>query len=238
MNENPDAVPQHEGGVDYRIETRLSRIEHWRIAIEIAALIVAAAWGLYVFVYQERIKPALAPALLEPNISVTHTLTASGQEFVALDCELKNIGATEVRLVGVAVSAYGTRFAKTIHTRTDTHAGYAGWRDEYHTLDTSPPELLRNAIDLFAASGHGNRNFTIAINGDAHQLPPITFGVLHGKFDILTVRMQVVYVKATDRRTFDLPWRKGPDGSLIIFSLGTSAPKDLERHQITRQFPM
>jgi hypothetical protein len=109
MNENPDAV--HEGGVDYRIETRLSRIEHWRIAIEIAALIVAAAWGLYVFVYQERIKPALAPALLEPNISVTHTLTASGQEFVAVDCELKNIGATEVSLVGVAVSAYGTRFA-------------------------------------------------------------------------------------------------------------------------------
>ncbi len=177
-------MTKHKNDVDYRIETRLSRVEHWRIGFEIAALIVAAAWGLYVFVYQERIKPAYAPAQLELNTFVSHTLTASGQEFVSIDANLKNIGTAEVRLVGISVSAYGLRFDKSVHPRTDTHAGYQGWRDELRTLDTTPPELLRSTADLFAASGHGDRNVTIAVGGDLHQIPPITFGVPHGKFDV------------------------------------------------------
>ncbi len=224
--------------VDYRIETRLSPVEHWRIGFEIAALVVAALWGLYVFVYQERIKPAYAPAQLELNTFVSHTLTVSGQEFVSIDADLKNIGSADVRLVGISVSAYGLRFDKSVHARTDTHPGYQGWRDELRTLDTTPPELLRSTADLFAASGHGNRNVTIAAGGDLHQVPPVTFGVPHGKFDVLTVRLQVVYVKGSDRRTYDVPWRKEPDGSLAIFAIGTRASSDLQRHQLIRQFPL
>ncbi len=231
-------MPESKKDVDYRIETRLSPVEHWRIGFEIAALIVAAVWGLYVFVYQERVKPAYAPAQLEFNAFVSHTLTASGQEFVSVDTDLKNTGSTEIRLVGISVSAYGLRFDKSVHARVDTHPGYQGWRDDLRTLDTTPPELLRSTADLFAASGHGDRNVTIAAGGDLQQVLSITFGVPHGKFDVLTVRMQVIYVKGTDRRTFDVPWRKDRDGSLVIFVIGSRAPSGLQRHQLIRQFPL
>jgi hypothetical protein len=231
-------MTEHRKDVDYRIETRLSRVEHWRIGFEIAALIIAALWGIYIFVYQERIKPGYAPAQLEFNTFVSHTLTASGQEFVSIDTDLKNTGSAEIRLVGIAVSAYGLRFDKSVRPRADTHPGYQGWRDELRTLDTTPPELLRSTADLFAASGHGNRNVTIAAGGDLQQVPPITFGVPHGKFDVLTVRMQVIYVKGMDRRTFDVPWRKDRDGSLAIFAIGSPATSGLQRHQLIRQFPL
>ena len=231
-------MPEHKKDVDYRIETRLSRVEHWRIGFEIAALVVAAFWGMYVFVYQERIKPAYAPAELQADVSISHSLTPSGQEFVSIDDDFKNIGAADVRLVGISVSVYGLRFEKSAHARSDMHPEYQGWRDEIRTSDTSPPVLLRSAVDLFSPSGHSNRSVTIPGGGDLRQSPPITFGVPHGEFDVLTVRMQMIYVKGTDYRTFDFPWRKNPDGSLDILSIGARAPSGVDMHQRIRQFAL
>jgi len=128
-------MPEHKKDVDYRIETRLSRIEHWRIGFEIAALVVAAFWGMYVF-------------------------------------DFKNIGAADVRLVGISVSVYGLRFEKSAHARSDMHPEYQGWRDGIRTSDTSPPVLLRSAVDLFSPSGPSNRSVTIPRGGDLRPTFP------------------------------------------------------------------
>jgi len=59
-------------GRELHVHSHPSRVEHWRHLVEIAALTVAAIWGFYVFVYQERIKPASEPAELQALVSLDH----------------------------------------------------------------------------------------------------------------------------------------------------------------------
>ena len=88
------------------IQTRLSRVEHWRHLIELIAIIGAGLWAL-VFVYQEKIKPNLDPPELQGTVSVEHWNLPDNRELIKTIQLTKNTGVTPLR-VG-AISAAGQK---------------------------------------------------------------------------------------------------------------------------------
>ena len=98
-------------GRELHVHSHPSRVEHWRHLIEIAALAIAAIWGFYVFVYQERIKPASEPAELQALVSVDSAPLKSDKEFVRVGIRMKNIGQAPLELAGVVVNAYGVTYS-------------------------------------------------------------------------------------------------------------------------------
>ena len=73
------------------------------------ALILAGAWGVYTFVYQERIAPALAP----PTLSVTSVLEKAGRhgDLTAIRCAVTrtNVGKSSVRILGLTYNLTGIK---------------------------------------------------------------------------------------------------------------------------------
>lgn len=98
-------------GRELHVHSHPSRVEHWRHLIEIAALCIAAVWGFYVFIYQERIKPASEPAELQAIISVEHTPLKSEKEFIKVGVRMTNIGQAPLELAGLIVNVYGVKYS-------------------------------------------------------------------------------------------------------------------------------
>ena len=101
---DPTGVPE------YRVYTTPSRVEHWRHLIEIAAFVIAAVWAFYVFVYQERIKPASEPARVQFSSTTTHEALPNNKELVEISMTLKNTGSSDAALGALLVNAYGVRY--------------------------------------------------------------------------------------------------------------------------------
>lgn len=88
-------------------------MEHWRHVAEIAALVIAALWALYVFVYQEQVKPARESPEISSTWSIDHQPLPSGAELVRVDSITKNVGSQTMYVAGVIVTVYGVRFGAT-----------------------------------------------------------------------------------------------------------------------------
>ena len=73
------------------------------------ALILAGAWGVYTFVYQEQIAPALAP----PTLSVSSLLEKAGRhdDQSAIRCAVTrtNVGKSSVRVLGLTYNLTGIK---------------------------------------------------------------------------------------------------------------------------------
>ena len=98
------------GVPEYRVQTKPSLVEHWRHLVEIVALLTAAVWAFYVFVYQERIKPAAEPPRLQMSTNVSREALHGGKELVTINVTLKNTGSNDVAIGAVLVNAYGLRY--------------------------------------------------------------------------------------------------------------------------------
>src|SRR5215469_1106791 len=95
---------------EQHVYTHPSSVEHWRHLIEIVALSVAAIWALYVFVYQEQIKPAHLAASLEVMSRVSHTPMRGGSELITVELPERNIGSVPLQLDAAIVNVYGISF--------------------------------------------------------------------------------------------------------------------------------
>lgn len=109
---------------EYRVHSTPSRVEHWRHLVEIIALVIAAIWAAYVFVYQERIKPAAAPVDVQFTVPLTHELLPNGSELIAIAPTWKNIGATDAQVIGMVINGYGARYAAAGSVRHEYGGGF------------------------------------------------------------------------------------------------------------------
>jgi len=133
------------------VHSRPSTVEHWRHVAEIVALLIAAIWAAYIFVYQERIKPAEAPLQLESTVSVDHNTIAGGKEFVKVNFAMKNIGEEPFALDGLVVNVYGIRFSKMSGEYVEKPLN--GVIQLSRTLLPSKPRLLYSYFDTWHGFG-------------------------------------------------------------------------------------
>ncbi len=191
--------PGEPGEVAYHVHSHPSKVEHWRHLLEIIALIIAAAWAFYVFVYQERIKPATQPVYVESSLAVSHQPIGADVEFINVALNFHNIGSTQADLAGVDANVFGYRFLSKTNLYTANYKKVPGWYDVYGTLGTTQPKLLHSFYRVWQPfGGYGKLHL------DAGGTTQMSFwmGIHRGEYNVITVAYRYCFIRTGDERTY------------------------------------
>jgi hypothetical protein len=90
-------------------ETGTSRLTALRDIVEIVAIVAAGGWAFYTFVYQNDIKPANSPPLIQFDGKMTRLGQRAGLVAVQSRFSIRNDGVTDVWLYGFAETVLGSR---------------------------------------------------------------------------------------------------------------------------------
>ncbi|HZZ64608.1 MAG TPA: hypothetical protein VFE17_03850 [Candidatus Baltobacteraceae bacterium] len=214
---NDDAPSQH-------VYTHPSRVEHWRHVIEIAAFIIAAAWGLYVFVYQERIKPGAEAPNVDFSVHVQHDALIHNKELVTIQSTWHNKGLTPVQIDGYVLNVYGLRYAAggkglaEVPTREQLRPG-----TNKIVLESRAMTMRQTLLQTFFIPWHAmGGQFDETIDPGDTTASPIVFAVPSGVYEAVSVWYAMCYRRADDGRRAIITPARNPDGSFDIFSVETA----------------
>jgi hypothetical protein len=206
----PSDVPE------YSVRTKLSPVEHWRHVAEIVALITAAVWAFYVFVYQERIKPAGEPPRLQFSTSVTHQALQDGKELVTVGVTMKNTGATDISMGAVLVNAYGVRYKRDVAGITQQIQPASGITIVNRGLSNDTPALLYSHLSLWKAFG-ANRQFKLNVGEEVRLDEP--FVIKRGAYDTLRTTDAHCYQRSDDAAVVAYSPKRAPDQSFNVVDI-------------------
>lgn len=81
--------------------------------VEVAAIVIAAIWAFYVFVYQEHIRPAQEPSVLTITANISPERSIQGLVPVRIHFETKNTGQSTVFVLGGWYNVLGYKVSRT-----------------------------------------------------------------------------------------------------------------------------
>jgi len=193
-------VPDDSKEPLYHVHTHASGAEYWRHVIEIIAFIVAAGWAFYVFIYQERIKPAETLPQTQFNVSVSHQPVHSGVELVNLSVQIRNVGTVPFRPAGYVVAAYGVRYLPRL-TQTVTKSMRRNVTILTRSLAESNPVLLQSISAMYAPFGANQPLLILAPGGDRtfHE----GFGIARNKYDAIVLKFKWCFVWSNNVRVYN-----------------------------------
>jgi hypothetical protein len=195
---------------EQHVYTHPSRVEHWRHLIEIIALSAAAIWALYVFVYQERIKPANSSPSLEVSPVVTHTAMRNGKELVTVDLDQKNIGPVDLQIDANLVNVRGLRYGNALTRSQET---------EHHrvTLFNAVPQkasvMVMSSLRMFRPFGQVDTN---VFQPGREKRPSRTFVLPANTYDAVQIDYATCYQRADDRSVRNVSIQKTADGAFDL----------------------
>ena len=193
------------------VHSRPSTVEHWRHVAEIVALVVAALWGVYIFVYQERIKPASAPLEIQPTVNIDHATLSGGKEFVKLDLTMKNIGIEPLQIDGLVVNVYGIRYFQRAGQHIERPLN--GIVELSKTLVPSSPSLLYSFYDTWKPFGTPKGPASIHPDGVFDE--SLAFAIRSNEYDVAKVEWLICW-SPIDDKTWTVSQDQQPDGSYWI----------------------
>ena len=186
-----------------------SRVEHWRHVAEIVAFAAAATWAIYIFVYQERIKPATATPQLQSTFGVeSHRLNA-GRTYVKIHLEMKNIGESLASVGLVNVNVYGVSYGakvaafSNLSTQGIIQTGYA--------LPPAPDRFLSSFTNRWHAFGTDK---TLILRPGTTFDESFDFALPAHSVDSLKLRYVICWTLPT-QRTWKTPFVHNADGSYV-----------------------
>lgn len=218
------------------VHSRPSAIEHWRHVAEIVALLIAALWGLYVFVYQERIKPAAAPLEIQPLVNVDHVALTGGKEFVKVDMSMKNIGVEPLQIDGLVINVFGIRYGQANGAHVEKPL--PGVTELSQTLVPSSPKLLYSFYDTWIPFGAPKGPARIHPDGVFDE--SFAFAIRSAQYDAAKVEWLVCW-SALDNATWPVKQLRQPDGSYWMSIDSPTAPSnglDCGRQRRGSYFPL
>jgi hypothetical protein len=172
------------------IEERWTVIRH---AVEAIAIVLAGLWGLYVFVYQERIKPALEPPSLQLTAQLEAGKVVRGVRVAQLNFQIQNTGHGLTDVYAESLNVYGDRYDLSKDpSRPNVRAG-KGALDDDRTVATSPRELLLAHARLRDAATGGIPGIHIVLSPGEHFAFSVPVAVKDGRFDELNAELAIVY---------------------------------------------
>jgi hypothetical protein len=166
-----------------------------RDAAEVAAILIAGVWALYVFVYENRIVPALEPPTPSIAIEMRHVGNDGNLAVVRLDETIHNPGPTEVHFLGYAVTVFGSRVVPSASMQAAKTGIGQNDLEAYNTYTTGVP-IFREAF----VSAQGNAKSTRGFDIEPTQTTAFSkeFYVPRNRFDRLEAWVGAVYVKSLD----------------------------------------
>ena len=174
---------------------RVEVIQRTRDLIEIVAIVLAGIWAIYIFVYENRIKPAAAP----PEITVSGWLNAgqahNGLVPVRIQTNVKNVGTVTAHFLGFSIAVVGTRVnPKQAMQKTVVQAKGLETLTAYYTL--SHPVVLYRFAFLTHATDSTISTDMVVHPGEEQRTEYLTY-VPSRRFDRLALRLVAVFTKST-----------------------------------------
>lgn len=191
--------------------------------VQVVALLLAASWAIWVFLYENVYKPARE----EPNVVVSTSLEEGGRGkgliAVKARATAKNLGRRDANILGAWFNVEGYTL-----TREDGPAA-EGYRDAVLTqLRRRTPAGVE--IDMHASrysdydeDNERNRKYIFSTNfllnhstlrPDEEDAKVVTFHVPENEFDLVRVILHVIY--DVDDRFVRREWAAGDDGQLRL----------------------
>lgn len=166
-----------------------------RDIVEVVAIVAAGIWAFYVFAYENRIKPALA----NPEVNVTASLQRlsdrNGLIAVGVHLQLHNIGTVRAHFLGLAVNVFGQHILAGASQRSFKRHGLEYNFGGFSRADSRVPVFSYAYITHLGNPATGEDTALdpgTAIENDR------TFYVPRGRFDLLTLGIDMPYTKYDD----------------------------------------
>jgi hypothetical protein len=197
-----------------------------RDVVEIVAIVAAGVWAFYVFVYENRIKPATADPELNVTASMQRLSERKGLIAVALHLQLHNIGTVRAHLLGLAVNVSGKRVVSGVsHGRVELGGTQYRFQGYYRTQ----PDVPVYGYAYITRLGNPSTGQDIALDPAASVEESRTFYVPQGRFDLLEVGIDAPYTKFDDA-TIPSHLAVTPQGAASIVTASSST---LQRYRFT-----
>ena len=171
---------------------RKDTISTIRDVVEVVAILLAGLWALYVFVYEQRIKPASEPPSLILTGSLHRLGAQNGLIRIGMNATILNNGHTNASLIATSFAADGLRYSANAAPVTDRSIdGLTTYerdgRVASRTLVYRIVELTRQVSSKYSTS------FTLSPG----QTVPYSsiFVVKSGEFDTIALYGSLAYTK-------------------------------------------
>jgi hypothetical protein len=208
------------------IEDRWTVIRH---AVEAIAIVAAGIWACYVFVYQERIKPAFEAASLQLTATFDPGSVVRGVRVAQLHVNFENTGHVDSDVYAEAIDVYGDRFDLGPHSRSRVRTN-AGELVADRRVPIEQPELVYAYSQLRDGAIGGRRDTHIMLTPGEHITLSFPIAVREGRFDELNAELVVAYGRfRPDRHAFakvTIVHRKSGGLSLVVPQSGSEEEAD------------
>ncbi len=215
-----DTDPRPEPREIRIIEDRWSTFRH---IIEAVAIVAAGVWAFYIFVYQEKIKPAGQPAALTTGISIRTLGHNVRRDILGLRVTLHNAGQTEIDIAADGYDVWGERFAQKVSLRTQRR------RDQALTdrdLAVASRTFIHGFMELrdMAIGGHVG-NHIVLEPGDTENFEDVVT-VPHGLYDLFYARVIAVPIKTSQTAKIPIDIIRHSEGSYWLAVHGNNDEDD------------
>lgn len=197
---------------EYRVHSNLSPLERWRHFAEMMAFAAAAVWTVYVFAYQQHIKPSSELPNVEFTPTVNHDYLRDGAELVHLDLSWKNNGSVPVVLAGYVVDVKANRYAAAPVNTIEVRQFKGLQQQEHSTVPIRTTTLLLAEANLFQPFTNNGRIGPILGPGDEFHLAR-SLVVPRGSYQTVTLRYGECAQRFDDHAITKVTTRRFPDGS-------------------------
>ncbi|MGB8907624.1 MAG: hypothetical protein WCC84_02620 [Candidatus Cybelea sp.] len=199
-----------------------------RDAVEVVAIVAAGLWALYVFVYEQRLKPASEPPSLRLTGSLYKLGTHNGLVQLAIKVTMSNNGSTNAALIATGFTAVGLRYASNSTPTMDRSiGGLTIYQRDAHvasrTLIYRTVEMTRLSSPKYSSS------FTLQ---PGQELPySAIFAIKAGEFDAVALYGSIAYSKRDVVGAFPMKAELAPTNA--VYFTATNANSDYSSAEFT-----
>jgi hypothetical protein len=162
-----------------------------RDVVEILALVLAGLWAFYVFVYENRIKPAYTDIQTEVDATLQKTSQRDGATGVLLKTSFRNTGSVDLYFVGYAVTVMGSKMTLSPRPTNDPQI-----RDNLHTYFTLSKPVPVYGFGFITSLGDPKSGHRIELEPGGGVAQEHTFFIPTHRYDLLTVHVSACLAKS------------------------------------------
>lgn len=191
-----------------------------RDILEIIAIVAAGCWALYVFAYEQRIKPAAEPPSLVFTGSMQRLGEHGGLIQVGFHGTVLNNGHTDVALAALGFAASGVRYAALPSPATDR--SITGASIYQHDASIASRTVVYRLVELtrLVSPKYGG-GYTLH---PGQEVPYSgVFAVRSGKYDSVMLYGSLAYTKFEANGAYPTKVGHAPTGA-VIFSSANANP--------------
>jgi hypothetical protein len=154
-----------------------------REIVEVVAILLAGMWALYVFVFENEIRPAFAPPTPSFTVDMRHVGDDRNLAVVRVEVTLRNPGSADVKFLGYALTVLGSKVVAAASPLPAAAADpFDNKLEAYNTYSKAEP-VFRDAF----VTSQGNPKASRGLFLNAGQTTTLfdEFYVPKGRFDRL-----------------------------------------------------